>query len=105
MQGRTTNMEIKGVLHASIIRVTLTYASQTWPGMKHKELESKYIAEKSYLRSVCDLNRMKGETNENVTEKFSISFKSGRTIYGVVKVVQCSPIRWLVTRKQWEYVD
>ncbi len=46
------------------------------------------------LRCACGLNRMDGESNESVYEKFVMSFKSERINCGVVELVKCNTFRW-----------
>ncbi len=50
--------------------------------------------EMSYLRGACGLNRMDGESNESVYEKFCMSFKSEGMNCGLVEVVKCRTFKW-----------
>ncbi len=44
----------------------------------------------SYLRGICGVNRMDGESNENVYRRFGMVSKGG----GVVEIVKRSTSRW-----------
>ncbi len=48
----------------------------------------------NYLRGVCGLNRMDGESNKSVYNKFVMSVKNEGINCGVVEVVKCSNLRW-----------
>ncbi len=52
-------------------------------------LRSKIQAvEMSYLRDGCGVNRMDGESNENVYRKFGMSSRGEGMSYGVVEMVK-----------------
>ncbi len=53
--------------------------------MKVKDLESRQL---SYLRGVCGLNKMDGESNESVYGRFGMSFKREGMNCGVVEVAK-----------------
>ncbi len=47
-----------------------------------------------YLRGGCGVNRMYGESNENVCRKFGMSSRGEGMSCGVVEMVKCSTLRW-----------
>ncbi len=55
-------------------------------GMKIKDFMIQ-AAEVSYLRGACGLNRMDGESNENVYEKYGMNC-------GLIQAVKHSSLRW-----------
>ncbi len=59
---RTVNKEVEKVCRDSIIVPSLIYADETWTLNKCKI----QAVEMSYLRDVCGVNRIDGESNENV---------------------------------------
>ncbi len=62
-----------------------------------KILRSKIQAvEMSYLRGGCGVNRMDGESNENVYRKLFISSRGEGMSCGVVEMVKRSTLRWFV---------
>ncbi len=48
----------------------------------------------SYLRSGCSVNRMDGESNENLYRKSGMSSIGEGISCGVVEMVKCSTLRW-----------
>ncbi len=91
-------MEIKKELHDSIIMLTLMYASETWKWNEYQR--SRIQAKKmSYLRGVCGLNRMDGESNESLYGKFRMPVKSEGINCGVLEVVKHSTLRWFGKRE------
>ncbi len=48
----------------------------------------------SYLRGGCGVNRMDGESNENVYRKFGMSNRGKGMSCGVVEMVKHSTLRW-----------
>ncbi len=50
--------------------------------------------EMSYMRGGCGVNRMDGESNENVYIKFGILSRGEGMSCGVVEMVKHSPLRW-----------
>ncbi len=53
----------------SIIVPTVAYASETWVWNQSQRSKIQAV-EMSYLRGGCGVNRMDGESNENVYRKF-----------------------------------
>ncbi len=77
MRERTVSREVKKALRDSIIVLTVAYASETW--IWNQSQRSKIQAvEMSYLRGGCGVNRMDGESNENVYRIFGISSRGER---------------------------
>ncbi len=48
----------------------------------------------SYLKGGCGVNRMDGESNENVYRKFGMSSRGKGMSCGVVEMVKCSLLKW-----------
>ncbi len=48
----------------------------------------------SYLRSGYGVNRMDGESSDNVYGRFGMSSKGKRMNCGVMEVVKCNTLRW-----------
>ncbi len=57
-------------------------------GLRFKSIEM------SYLRRGCGVNRMDGESNENVYGSFDMVSNGERMSCGVAEVVKCSTVRW-----------
>ncbi len=88
MKGRT----VKKALHGSIIVTTLTYVSKTWAWNEGQRSRIQ-ATEMSYLKGVCDLNRMDGESSESVYGRFGMLVKGEEMNCGVVEVVKRSTLR------------
>ncbi len=83
---RTMSKEVQKALRDSITVLTVTYASETWTWNKCQK--SKILAvEMSYLRGGCGVNRIDGESNENVYGSFGMSSREGMSC-GVAEVVK-----------------
>ncbi len=91
MRERTLSRKVKKALGDSIIVLT-AYASETW--MWNQSQKSKIQAiEMSYLRGGCGVNRMDGESNENIYRKFGMSSRGEGMSCGVVEMVKRSTLR------------
>ncbi len=73
MKDRPVSIEVKKVVHHSIIVPTLTYASKTWTWNDGQRSMIQAV-EMSYLRGACSLSRMNGESNESMYGKYGMSF-------------------------------
>ncbi len=91
MRERTVSREVKKALRDSIIVPTVAYASETWVWNQSQRSKIQAV-EMSYLRGGCGVNRMDGESNENVYRKFGMSSREGMSC-GVVEMVKCSTLR------------
>ncbi len=91
VKGRTVN--IKKTLHVSIIVPTLMYRSEIWTWSEGQRFRSQAV-EISYLRSVCDLNRMDSKNSGSVYGKFSMAVNTEEINCRVMGVVKCSTLRW-----------
>ncbi len=72
MRERTVSKEVKKELRDSITVPTVTHASETWTWNKC-QMSKIQAGEMSCLRSGCGMNRMDGESNENVYERSGLS--------------------------------
>ncbi len=93
MRERTVSREVKKAFRDSIIVPTVEYASETWVWKQSQRFKIQ-IVEMSYLRGGCDVNRMDGESNENVYRKFGISSRGEGMSCEVVEMVKRSTLRW-----------
>jgi len=93
MRERTVSKEIKKALRDSIIVPTVTYGSETWTWNKCQRSNIQAV-EMSYLRGCCGVNRMDGESNENVYGRFGMASKGEGMSCGVVEMVKRSTLRW-----------
>ncbi len=93
MRGRIVSRELKKALRDSIIVSTVAYASETWVWNQSQRSKIQAV-EISYLRGRCGVNRMDGESNENVYRKFGMSSRGEGMGCGVVKIVKHSTLRW-----------
>ncbi len=89
---RTVSREVKKALRDSIIIPTAAYASETWVWNQSQWSEIQAV-EMSYLRGGCSVNRIDGESNENIYRKFGMSNREGINC-GVVEMVKRSTLRW-----------
>ncbi len=93
MREETVSKEVGKALTDSIRIMTVTYESETW--MWNKCQRSKIQAvEMSYLRGDSGVNRMDGESNENVFGRLGMSSRAEGMSCGVVKVVKRCTLRW-----------
>ncbi len=99
MRERTVSREVKKALRDSIIVLTVAYASETWVWNQSQRFKIQAV-EMSYLRGGCGVNRMDGESNENVYRKFGMSCRGERMSCGVV-MVKHSTLRWFGYLKGW----
>ncbi len=86
MRERTLSREVKKALRDSIIVLTVAYASETWVWNQSQRSKIQAV-EISYLRGECGVNRMDGESNENVYRRFGMSSREGIKC-GVVEMVK-----------------
>ncbi len=93
MRGRIVSREVKKALRDSITVTTVAYASETWV-WNQSERSKIQAVEMSYLRGRCGVNRMDGESNENVYRKFGMSSRREGMSCGVVAMVNRSTLRW-----------
>ncbi len=91
MRERTVCREVKA-LRNSITVPTVAYASETWVWNQSQRSKIQAV-EMSYLRGGCGVNRMDGESNENVCRKFGMSSRGEGMSCGVV-MVKRSTLRW-----------
>ncbi len=92
MRERTVSRKVKKALRDSIIVPTVAYASETW--VWNQSQKSKIQAtEMSYLRGRCGVNRMDGESNENVERKSGMSSRGKGMSCGVMEMVKRSSLR------------
>ncbi len=93
MRERTVSRKVKKTLRDSIIVPTVAHANETW--VRNQSQRSKIqAAEMSFLRGGCGVNRMEGESNENVYRKFGMFRRGEGMSCGVVEMVKCSTLRW-----------
>ncbi len=93
MKDRPVSRDVKKALRDSIIVLTVAYASETW--LWNQAQRSKIQAvEISYLRGGCGVNRMDGESNENVYRKFGMSSRGEGMSCGGVEMLKRSTLRW-----------
>ncbi len=92
MRERTVSREVKKALRESIIVPTVAYASETWVWNQSQRSKIQAV-EMSYLRGGCGVNRMDGESNENVYRNFGMSNRGEGMSCGVVEMVRCSTLR------------
>ncbi len=94
MKERTVSKEIKKELRNSIIIPTVTYEIETWKWNKCKR-STIQVFKMNYLRSGCGVNKMGGESNENVLYiRFGVACKGAGMRCGVVEKVKCNKLRW-----------
>ncbi len=93
MRERTVSREVKKALMDSIIVLTVASASETWVWNQSQRTKIQTV-DMSYLRGGCGVNRMDGESNENIYRKFGMSSRGEGTSCGVVELVKCSTLRW-----------
>ncbi len=68
-----------------------------WNKCQRSKIEA---AEMSHLRGGCGMNRMDGDSDENIYRRFGMASKAGGLSCGVVmEVVKCSTRRWLGQRQ------
>ena len=92
MRERRVSKEVKKALRDSIIILTLTCASETWTWNKCQRSKIQAV-EMSYLRGGCGVNRMDGESNENVYRRLGMATKGEGMGCGVVEMVKHSTLR------------
>ncbi len=85
MRERTVSREAKKALRDSIIVPTVAYASETWVWNQSQRFKIQAV-EMCYLRGGCGVNRMNGESNENVYRKFGMSSRGEGMSGGVVEM-------------------
>ena len=51
-------------------------------------------SEVSYIKGVCNVNRMDGESNESIYRRFDVFVKGERMNYGLVRMVKHNTFRW-----------
>ncbi|RUM29363.1 MAG: hypothetical protein DSY42_06675 [Aquifex sp.] len=85
MRGNTVSKELKKALRDSIIVPTVTYTFRTWTWNKCQRSNIQAV-EMSYLRGCCGVNRMDGESNENVYRRFGMASKGEGMSCGVVEI-------------------
>ncbi len=90
---RTVSKEVKKALRDSIIVLIVACASETWVWNQSQRSKIQAV-ETSYLRGECSVNRMDGESNENVLRKFGMSSRGEGISCGVVEMVKHSTQRW-----------
>ncbi len=95
MKRRTVSMEVKKGLLDGIIIQTITDASGTWVWNERQRSVIQAV-EMSYLRSACGVQRMDGESNESVHNRFGMSIKIERMKCGVMEGVKRNTLRWFV---------
>ncbi len=83
----------------SIIVLTVAYASETW-AWNQAQRSKIHSVEMSYLRGGCGVNRMDGESNENVYINFGMSSRGEGMSCGVV-MVKRSTLRWFGHLEGW----
>ncbi len=93
MRERTVSREVKKALRDSIVVPTVAYASEIWVWNQSQRSKIQAV-EMSYLRGGCGVNRMDGESNENVHRKFGMSSRGDGMSCGVVEMVKRSTLRW-----------
>ncbi len=89
---RTVSREVKKALRDSMIVLTVAYASETWVWNQSQRSKIQAV-EISYLRGGCGVNRIVGESNENVYRKFGMSSRGEGMSCGVVEMVKSSSLR------------
>ncbi len=88
MRGRIVSKEVR-MLMDRVLVPTVTHASETWTWNKCQKAKNQSF-EMSYLREGCSVNRMDGESNENVNGRFGMSSMGERMSCEVVDVVKHS---------------
>ncbi len=83
-KGRTVGLEVKKGLCDGIIVPSITYASETWVWNKRQRSKIQAV-EMSYLRGACGVQRMYGESNESVSNRFAMPCTGEGMKCGVVE--------------------
>ncbi len=86
-------MEVKKAIRNSVILLTLSYASETWPWKAAQQSRIRAV-EMSYIWGACGVSGRDGESNEDTYGRYGMSEAVVGMDCQVTEWVKQSTLRW-----------